>query len=109
MPLITDAEAAGYIPHPSPYAKVEPVDEGRYLFSLNRQQLLLHPGLVAEDIETPAEMVRVFQAINGMATFEQIYRRFLPLSWDVFWHFMNLLAENGLITLHREAKDHGAV
>ena len=30
MPLITDAEAAGYIPHPSPYAKVEPVDEGRY-------------------------------------------------------------------------------
>ena len=109
MPQMVDAEAARYIPHPSPYAKVEPAEGGRYQFSLNRQHLLLHPALASEAIEAPQEMVRIFQAINGMATFEQIYRRFMPMSWDVFWHFMNLLAENGLITLHREATGHGTV
>lgn len=109
MPQMGDAEAARYIPHPSPYAKVEPAEGGRYRFSLNRQHLLLHPAIATEAIEAPQEMVRIFQAINGMATFEQIYRRFMPMSWDVFWHFMNLLAENGLITLHREATGHGTV
>ena len=109
MPQMGDAEAARYIPHPSPYAKVEPAEGGRFQFSLNRQHLLLHPALASEAIEAPQEMVRIFQAINGMATFEQIYRRFMPMSWDVFWHFMNLLAENGLITLHREATGHGTV
>ena len=109
MPKLTDKEAAGYIPHPSPYVKVDQAGEGRYLFRLDRQHLLLHPALSLEDIEAPTEMVRVFQGINGMVTFEQLHRKFLPLSWEVFWHFMNLLAENGLITLHREAKDHGAV
>lgn len=109
MPQIGDSGAAGYIPHPSPFVKVEQASEGRYRFSLNRQHLLLHPGLDSEAIEAPLEMVRVFQAVNGMATFEQIYRRFMPMSWDVFWHFMNLLAENDLITLHREAKDYGTV
>ena len=109
MPQMGDAEAARYIPHPSPYAKVEPSAGGRYQFSLNRQHLLLHPAIASEAIEAPQEMVRIFQAVNGMATFEQIYRRFMPMSWDVFWHFMNLLAENGLITLHREATEHEAV
>lgn len=109
MPQIGDAEAARYIPHPSPYARVDQASEGRYRFSLNRQHLLLYPGLDSEAIEAPLEMVRVFQAVNGMATFEQIYRRFMPMSWDVFWHFMNLLAENGLITMHREATEHEAV
>ena len=109
MPQMVDAEAARYIPHPSPYAKVEPAEGGRFQFSLNRQHLLLHPAISTEAIETPQEMVRVFQAVNGMATFEQIYRRFMPMSWDVFWHFMNLLAENRLITLHREATGHGIV
>ena len=109
MPQIGDAEAARYIPHPSPYAKVDQTEGGRYRFSLNRQHLLLYPGLDSEAIEAPLEMVRVFQAVNGMATFEQIYRRFMPMSWDVFWHFMNLLAENGLITMHREATEHEAV
>ena len=109
MPLITDEEASGYIPHPSPYVKIEQAGAGRYRFVLNRQHLLLHPALSVEDIEAPADMVRVFQGINGMATFEQLHRRFLPLPWDVFWHFMNLLAENGMITLHREAQDYGTV
>jgi hypothetical protein len=109
MPKMGDAEAAQYIPHPSPYAKVEQTEGGRYQFSLNRQHLLLHPAISTEAIEAPQEMVRVFQAVNGMATFEQIYRRFMPMSWDVFWHFMNLMAENGLITLHREATGHGIV
>ena len=109
MPQMSDAEAARYIPHPSPYAKMEPAEGGRYRFSLNRQHLLLHPAIASDAIEAPQEMVRIFQAINGMATFEQIYRRFMPRSWDVFWHVMNLLAENGLITMHRDATEHEAV
>ncbi|MBV5337855.1 MAG: hypothetical protein J0653_08035, partial [Deltaproteobacteria bacterium] len=69
MLRITDPAAVGYIPHPSPYIKIEPADEGRYLFGLNRQHLLLHSALSTEDIEAPAEMLKVFQGINGAATF----------------------------------------
>lgn len=104
-----DAAAAGYLPRPSPYMKVESTSDGRFRFVMNKTHLLLHPALTLEEIEAPAQMLSILQAMDGAKNFEQLHRRFLPLTWDVFWYFMKLLAENDMIYLYREEKKHGTV
>ena len=103
IPQMADEDARALIPFRSPYADVRR-ENGQIFFQAERWALPVNDAVPMGEVCAPEAMGAVFAAIDGKKNFEQLHRRFLPMSWDVFWHFMTLLAENGLLYLHREAK-----
>ena len=103
MPKIDDANLRSLIPFRSPYAELRRT-EGQIFFQVERWALPINDAVPMGEVCAPESMGAIYAAIDGKKTFEQLHRRFLPLPWDVFLHFMTLLAENGLLHIHREAK-----
>lgn len=103
MPAIDDANLRSLIPFRSPYAEIKR-ENGQVFFQVERWALPINDAVPMGEVCAPESMAAIYAAIDGKKTFEQLHRRFLPLSWDVFLHFMKLLAENGLLHLHREEK-----
>lgn len=102
MPQMSDRNIKSVIPFRSPYADIRR-ENGQVSFQLERWALPLNDAVPMGEVCAPESMSAIYAAIDGKKTFEQLHRRFLPLPWDVFWHFMTLLTENGLLHLHREA------
>jgi SAM-dependent methyltransferase len=100
MPGIKDADTRTYIPFRSPYSTVT-MEGDRAIIGQSRKYLLLNAEIEYDDINVPAKLFDVYLAIDGFRNFEQIHRRFLPMSWEVFWYFMEMLYETELIFLHR--------
>ena len=103
MPQMGDEDVRSMIPFRSPYAEVKRADDQAF-FQVERWALPINDAVTMGEICAPESMSAIYSAIDGKKTFEQLHRRFLPLPWDVFWHFMTLLAENGLLHLHKEGK-----
>ncbi len=103
MPTLDDAALRSLIPFRSPYAELRR-ENGQVFFQVERWALPINDAVPMGEVCAPESMAAIYSAIDGKKTFEQLHRRFLPLSWDVFLHFMKLLAENGLLHLHREEK-----
>lgn len=106
MPKIEDAKLRSLIPFRSPYAELRR-ENGQVFFQVERWALPINDAVPMGEICAPESMAAIYMAIDGKKTMEQLHRRFLPISWEVFLHFMKLLAENGLLHLHREEKSHG--
>jgi ubiquinone/menaquinone biosynthesis C-methylase UbiE len=98
-----DANVKSLIPFRSPYAELRR-ENGQVFFQVERWALPINDAVPMGEVCAPESMAAIYAAIDGKKTLEQLHRRFLPLSWDVFMHFMKLLAENGLLHLHREGK-----
>ena len=94
MPKIDDANLRSLIPFRSPYAELRRT-EGQIFFQVERWALPINDAVPMGEVCAPESMGAIYAAIDGKKTFEQLHRRFLPLPWDVFLHFMTLLAENG--------------
>ena len=103
MPTLDDADLRSLIPFRSPYAELRR-ENGQVFFQVERWALPINDAVPMGEVCAPESMAAIYSAIDGKKTFEQLHRRFLPLPWDVFLHFMKLLAENGLLHLHREEK-----
>jgi SAM-dependent methyltransferase len=103
IPTIDDGELRSLIPFRSPYAEMRR-ENGQVFFQVERWALPINDAVPMGEVCAPESMAAIYSAIDGKKTFEQLHRRFLPLPWDVFLHFMKLLAENGLLHLHREEK-----
>lgn len=103
MPVLDDANLRSLIPFRSPYAELRR-ESGQVFFQVERWALPINDAVPMGEVCAPESMAAIYSAIDGKKTFEQLHRRFLPLPWDVFLHFMKLLAENGLLHLHREEK-----
>ena len=103
MPTLGDADLRSLIPFRSPYAELRR-ENGQVFFQVERWALPINDAVPMGEVCAPESMAAIYSAIDGKKTFEQLHRRFLPLSWDVFLHFIKLLAENGLLHLHREEK-----
>jgi len=103
MPRLSDADLRSLIPFRSPYAEIRH-ENGQVFFQLERWALPLNEAVSMGEVCAPESMGAVYAAIDGKKSFEQLHRRFLPMSWDVFRHFMTLMDENGLLHLHREGK-----
>ena len=103
MPAIDDADLRSLIPFRSPYAELKR-ENGQVFFQVERWALPINDAVPMGEVCAPESMAAIYSNIDGKKTFEQLHRRFLPLPWDVFLHFMKLLAENGLLHLHREEK-----
>ena len=103
MPTPDDADLRSLIPFRSPYAELRR-ENGQVFFQVERWALPINDAVPMGEVCAPESMAAIYSAIDGKKTFEQLHRRFLPLPWDVFLHFMKLLAENGLLHLHREEK-----
>lgn len=103
MPQTSDENSRSLIPFRSPYAELRR-EGGQIFFQVERWALPINDAVPMGEVCAPESMGAIYAAIDGKKNFEQLHRRFLPMSWDVFWHFMTLLAENGLLHLHREAK-----
>ena len=103
MPTLDDADLRSLIPFRSPYAELKR-ENGQVFFQVERWALPINDAVPMGEVCAPESMAAIYSAIDGKKTFEQLHRRFLPLSWDVFLHLMKLLAENGLLHLHREEK-----
>ena len=103
MPTIDDSDLRTLIPFRSPCAEIRR-ENGQVFFQVERWALPINDAVPMGEVCAPESMAAIYSAIDGKKTFEQLHRRFLPLSWDVFLHFMKLLAENGLLHLHREEK-----
>ncbi len=103
MPAIDDVDLRSLIPFRSPYAELRR-ENGQVFFQVERWALPINDAVPMGEVCAPESMAAIYSAIDGKKTFEQLHRRFLPLPWDVFLHFMKLLAENGLLHLHREEK-----
>ena len=103
MPRMSDPDLRSLIPFRSPYAEIRQ-ENGQVFFQLERWALPLNDAVPMGEVCAPESMGAVYAAIDGKKSFEQLHRRFLPMSWDVFLHFMTLLEENGLLHLHREGK-----
>ena len=103
MPTLDDSDVRSLVPFRSPYAELRR-ENGQVFFQVERWALPINDAVPMGEVCAPESMAAIYTAIDGKKTFEQLHRRFLPLSWDVFMHFMRLLAENGLLHLHREEK-----
>lgn len=103
MPTLDDEALRSLIPFRSPYAEIRR-ENGQVFFQVERWALPINDAVPMGEVCAPESMAAIYSAIDGKKTFEQLHRRFLPLPWDVFLHFMKLLAENGLLHLHREEK-----
>ena len=99
LPAMDDPLVKRVIPHQSPFMQAFE-DEGHVIIGQGREHLILDPRIEVEAVRTPPHIVKIYQTINGSLNFEQLHRRFLPMSWDSFWHFMNNLYDCELIHLH---------
>jgi len=103
MPTLGDSDVRSLVPFRSPYAELRREND-QVFFQVERWALPINDAVPMGEVCAPESMAAIYAAIDGNKTFEQLHRRFLPLSWDVFMHFMTLLAENGLLHLHKEEK-----
>ena len=108
MPQLDDANYRSLVPFRSPFAERR-IEEGTLRLKVDQWTLPINEVVSLGEVQAPLEMETIFLSIDGKRTFEQLHRRFLPMSWDVFWHLMTLLHQNGLIHLHREAKHNADV
>ncbi|HPE68992.1 MAG TPA: class I SAM-dependent methyltransferase [Thermotogota bacterium] len=92
-------ECASWIPFQTPFAGAARKDD-RILLGLVHGRLALQEGVEFEDLSLPEKYFQVFQTIDGKKTLEQVHRRFLPMSWEDFRAFVQLLLESELIYLH---------
>lgn len=88
-----------WIPFQSPFFGAAKKEE-RFLLGLVHHFLALEKGIEFEDLSLPERYFQIFWSVDGHRNFEQIYRRFLPMSWDEFREVMIALYDAQLIHLH---------
>lgn len=101
MPGPDDNDIKNLVPWRSPFIAMR--NEGdRVILSLNHAHLSLDERIILEDVSVPAKMLDIVKRFDTISSLQVVHRRFLPMSWDVFHHFITALWECELVYLHRK-------
>ncbi len=101
MPSLDDPDYKSLVPWYSPFLAIGK-DGDRIIASLQHEHMMIDQRIHMDDLSVPAQLFDVVKWFDTKSSLEQIHRRLLPMSWDIFAHFIRMMWESEMIYVHRK-------